>query len=67
MKYILVYFVNGYCEEGGGDQVEFLEDSEHLDKRVEEILMDGHELIAAGELKEYKYKTVEVIKKVVRD
>lgn len=67
MKYILIYDIDEYPEMGGGLQVDFAETATILDEMVEKIMQEGHTLIAAGELNEYTYKTVEVIKKVVRE
>lgn len=65
MKYILVYDVDGYPDEGGGTQCEEFDSGEALDKRVEEIYQEGHTLMLAGQLKEIKYKTIEKVTKVV--
>lgn len=67
MKYILVFSVDGYPDDGGGLYSDIFEDIGSLDKRVEEIMIEGHTLIAAGQYIEYKYKVTEVVKKVVRE
>lgn len=65
--FILIYNIDEHWEMGGGEKIEFPKDSIELDRRVEEIMIEGHELIVAGKLEEYKYKTIEVVKKVVRE
>jgi len=67
MKYILVYDVSGYPEEGGGTYYEDFESVESLDKRVSQIMTDKqNSLVAAGEFKPYEYKAVEYITKIER-
>lgn len=67
MRYILVYHVNDYPEMGGGFHYEEFNIVEDLDQRVEDVMTQGHDIHAAGELKRFTYKTVEVVKKVVRE
>jgi len=67
MKYILVYDVNGYPEEGGGTYYEEFDTIQSLDNRVSEIMTDKQNtLVAAGEFKPYEYKAVEYITKIER-
>lgn len=65
MEFILVYFIDDYPENGGGNEVEFFNTAEELDKRVSEV-MPSHEIIAAGQLDKYTYKAVEYITKIER-
>lgn len=59
MKYILVYIINE-----SHDRIEYPADSDLLDKRINEIIADGYELVTAGELKEHN--RVAEIKRLVQ-
>jgi len=66
MKYILVYHIDEYPEMGGGLYLERFETIEQLDVRVMEIY-NFHDIHLAGKVEEFKYKTVDVVTKIVRE
>jgi len=66
VKYILVYEIDDYPDNGGGTKYEEFNTVEALDKRVIEIY-NFHDITIAGKVEEFKYKPVETVTKIERE
>ena len=63
--FILVYYIDDYCDNGGGIHVEWFDTSDLLDKRVSEVYPQ-HGIIDAGHVAHFEYEEVQKVTIVKR-